>query len=75
MELQQFYERTLWKHDREDPQGPESATVARAFRERFEMLDECAPSWYTKEPHNRALQAVRILQKSPYSSDRAERDH
>jgi hypothetical protein len=38
--------------------------VAKAFLESFELLEEYAPIWYTKQHHKRALKALRILQKS-----------
>jgi hypothetical protein len=38
--------------------------VAEAFLELFELLEEYAPIWYTKQHHQRALTARRILQKS-----------
>jgi len=38
--------------------------VAEAFLESFELLEEFAPIWYTEQHHKRALNALRILQKS-----------
>ena len=38
--------------------------VAEAFLELFELLNEYAPIWYTKQHHHRALTARRVLQKS-----------
>ena len=36
-------------------------TVAEAFLESFELLEEYAPIWYTEQHHKRALNALRIL--------------
>jgi len=36
-------------------------TVAEAFIESFELLEEYAPIWYTEQHHKRALNALRIL--------------
>ena len=38
--------------------------VAEAFLYLFELLEEYAPTWYSEQQHQRALNAWRILQKS-----------
>lgn len=42
----------------------EVEVIAQAFAELFELLEEYAPFWYTEQHHNRAIAALRILQKS-----------
>jgi hypothetical protein len=47
--------------------------VAEAFLESFELLEVCAPVWYTEQHHNRALDAWRILQANPLYALGSER--
>jgi hypothetical protein len=37
--------------------------LANSFQELFTLLEEYAPVWYTKQHHQRALRAQRLLQK------------
>ena len=48
-------------------------TVAEAFLESFELLEEYAPIWYTEQHHQRALDAWRILQADPSHALGSER--
>jgi hypothetical protein len=34
------------------------------FIELFELLEDYGPKWYTEEQHNRAVEALRVLQGS-----------
>src|SRR6516162_2449325 len=51
-------------HRRGDEKSLDSQfkTVAEAFVESFELLQEYAPIWYTEQHHKRALNARRTLQ-------------
>lgn len=35
-------------------------SAEEALRELFELLEDYAPSWYTKEHHERAIAALRL---------------
>jgi len=39
----------------------ELESIAEAFREMFNLLEQYAPVWYTEEHHNRAVTALRIF--------------
>ena len=42
----------------------ELAGVAEVLRDLFNLLEQYAPTWYTKEHHNRAVAALRVLEES-----------
>jgi len=39
-------------------------SIAEAFRELFNLLEEYAPVWYTEEHHNKAVAALRVLEEA-----------
>ena len=38
-------------------------SIAEAFRESFNLLEQYAPVWYTEEHHNSAVAALRLLEE------------
>lgn len=54
----------LRQGDKQDSLEQKFVVVADAFSELFDLLEEYAPTWYTEQHHNRALEAHRILEKS-----------
>ena len=38
-------------------------SIADTFWELFNVLEQYAPVWYTEEHHNRAVAALRVLEK------------
>ena len=61
MKSQRFAERDPLEDEKRERHAPEVESVARAFLELFQLLEEYAPSWYTEEIRNRAESAARIL--------------
>lgn len=55
---------TQSRSKKEDLLESQLKTVAEAFLELFELLEDYAPAWYTEEHHNRAVAARRILSKA-----------
>jgi hypothetical protein len=61
MKSQRFAERDPLEDEKGERHAPKTESVARAFLELFQLLEEHAPSWYTEEIRNQAESAARIL--------------
>ena len=60
MKSQRFAERDPREDERGGRHAPKTESVARAFLELFQLLEEYAPSWYTEEIRHHAESAARI---------------
>ena len=59
MKSQRFAERYALEDEKRERHAPKTQSVARAFLELFQLLEEYAPSWYTKEIRKHAMSAAR----------------
>ena len=64
MDGQPLRKRALLQSKKHETLESQFKTVAEAFLELFELLEEYAPTWYTEEHHNRAVAARRMLLKA-----------
>jgi len=64
MDGQPLRKRALPQSKMQETLESQCKTVAEAFLELFDLLEEYAPAWYTEEHHNRAIAARRILLKA-----------
>jgi len=54
----------------------QAVAVADVFRELFNLLEQYAPTWYTEQHHNRAVAALRLLEKDRQLAEgKAARSH
>ena len=65
--------RTMLASEKRDIKGLSSASVAEAFWELFELLEEYAPVWYTEQRRNRAMAVAQMLDKSVKLTARGQR--
>lgn len=59
--------------EKREIKGLSSASVAEAFWELFELLEEYAPVWYTEQRRNRAMAVAQMLDKSVKLTARGQR--
>lgn len=50
-------------HRSQSDASPELESIAEAFRELFDLLEQYAPVWYSEEHRYRAVAALGILEK------------
>jgi hypothetical protein len=50
--------------EQSDTSPAQLESIAEAFRELFNLLEEYAPVWYTEEHHNKAVAALRVLEEA-----------
>ena len=66
MKTQRFADRDAREDEKGGRHAPKTESVARAFLELFQLLEEYAPSWYTEKIRNHAESAARILRTTAW---------
>ena len=59
--MKRFAVREALEDEKRERHAPKTESVARAFLELFQLLEDYAPSWYTEETRDHAESAARIL--------------